>query len=365
MGKFAVQFVLGTSAMLLVSAATVEAAELRLRNEWQRGGDLVLLGDVAEVYAGSAEQATELASIELFPAPPAGEKRYLRVRELQDLLALRGVNLAQCRFTGSSQVLLEAAPPIAATATKVSALSYGEKRSLNESIRNLIVQYLRARVPQRRNWDVEIELADSQMRALLARPGQMSISGGVEPYVGQQHFTLQCNTPEGTESYAIDARITVPAVAVVAIRTLARGSIVHASDLQLQDSDPHGAKQETFGRLEDVVGQEVKRSIGAGQVITKDDIRAPLLVRNNDPVTVYSRSPGIQVRTTARACQDGSLGDLIAVESFADRRRFFARVSGVQEVELFARAASAESVKPVPLEEKQDAVATGRISRGL
>jgi flagella basal body P-ring formation protein FlgA len=67
------------------------------------------------------------------------------------------------------------------------------------------------------------------------------------------------------------------------------------------------------------------------------------LVQQNDVVTVYARAAGVQVRTQARARDAGSLGDLIAVESISDRKTYFARVSGIQEVEVDAHGTGAES----------------------
>ena len=58
-------------------------------------------------------------------------------------------------------------------------------------------------------------------------------------------------------------------------------------------------------------------------------------------MTVYARSPGIRVRTVGRVRDNGSLGDLVAVESLLDRRTYFARVSNVREVEVYARAPKA------------------------
>ena len=58
-------------------------------------------------------------------------------------------------------------------------------------------------------------------------------------------------------------------------------------------------------------------------------------------MTVYARSAGLRVRTTARAKDDGSVGDLIAVDSLLNKQSFFARVSGIQEVEVFAHGIDA------------------------
>jgi flagella basal body P-ring formation protein FlgA len=58
-------------------------------------------------------------------------------------------------------------------------------------------------------------------------------------------------------------------------------------------------------------------------------------------VTVYVRAPGVQVRTAARSRDTGSQGELISVESLENRQTYFARVTGIQEAEVYARGQSA------------------------
>ena len=79
---------------------------------------------------------------------------------------------------------------------------------------------------------------------------------------------------------------------------------------------------------------------------TTDALRTPALVRRGDVVTVYARSAGIRVRTAARARDDGSQGDLVSVESLLDRSTFFARVSGIREVEVYARSRASRRPRP-------------------
>ena len=114
------------------------------------------------------------------------------------------------------------------------------------------------------------------------------------------------------------------------------GAVIGPGDVELRQSTAD-ASAESLTRLEDVVGQEAVRSLPLGQVMTRELVRSPILVKRGDPVTVYARAAGIQIRTTARARDEGGQGDLITVESMLNRQMFFARVTGWQEVEVYAR----------------------------
>ncbi len=137
---------------------------------------------------------------------------------------------------------------------------------------------------------------------------------------------------------AVTAKIGVAPAVVVATRAVPRGAVIQASDVQLDRSQPVTGKMEVATRLEEVVGKEAAGAIVAGRPIDQKAIRQPLLVRKGEVVTVYVRSPGVRIRTAGRAQDAGSQGELIAVESLENRQTYFARVTGIQEAEVYARA---------------------------
>lgn len=338
-------FALWATIGISVWCGALDAAEIRLRPAAQCDSRLIVLGDVAEVFATEHEEMQRLSAVELFPGPAVGEKRFVDIREIRDLLAIKGINLANITFSGASQVVIRGQAEIVASVAQPT-INDAARRVATQRVTEALVGYLSDHAGETKRWNVKIELNDQQTEA-LAGTSSLEISGGAQPWVGRQTFRVVDRQATGEYATTIEAEVTLPAMIVVATRTLPRGAVVHAADLQVQATRPHEAQLESFGRVEDVVGQELRRSIGAGQVLTQGDLRPPILVRRGDPVTVYARSPGIQVRTTARAAEDGALGDLITVESLSDRKRFFASVSGIQEVEIYARAAAAGSVRPV------------------
>jgi flagella basal body P-ring formation protein FlgA len=68
-------------------------------------------------------------------------------------------------------------------------------------------------------------------------------------------------------------------------------------------------------------------------------------VHRGEVVTVYARTAGIQIRTVARAREDGARGELVAVDSLLDHSGFHARVSGIREVEVYARSPRVETAE--------------------
>jgi flagella basal body P-ring formation protein FlgA len=319
-----------------------EAAEIILRNTCQSASTMVRLGDVAEIYASDEEQVKILSAVELMPAPASGGRRFLRAREIQEILAARGLNLTDHRLSGSSQIEITRPAPAPHPLLSVTP---DVGRKARDAVCAAIVAHLQNNASVKEPWDVAVDLTNDQVRALADGAFKATVQGGTAPWVGPQQFVITPQVPKAN-SFPLEARVSLPPMVVVAVRSIASGSIIQPGDVALQRSKSIQDGEDICDDLDQVVGNETTRSIGVGQFVDHDFICEPVLVHKGDAVTVYSRSSGLRVRTTGRARDDGSLGELISIESLLNRQAFFARVSGVHEVEIYARAVDARP--PVP-----------------
>ena len=308
----------------------------------RRRSAVVKLGDVAEVFSTDRKEGQRLASIELFAAPLAPQQRFLRVRELQDLLLLRGVNLAEHTFSGASQTTIEGRGQ-AVVAEPAQDLAPGIVRRIRQRLCEAVVQYLKENAAANERWTVEVEVSEGEAKLVADAGHKLRVSGGTPPWTGAQQFTITVPTPKGSTHFSLDAQVSQPATVVVAARALVRGALIHQSDVELAHAS--GDEGGDFRDLADVVGKEATRAIAAGKPLTRDAVRPPVLVRRGEVVTVYARAAGIRIRTMARARDEGGEGELVAVETLSDRNTFFARVSGIREVEVFARSPQAETLE--------------------
>lgn len=324
---------------VLIQGASLPAAELRLKQQCRPACAVVTLGDVAEIFTADDQAAALLAAVELFPAPPPSQQRFIRLRELQDLLILRGVNLTEHRFSGSSQVAIAGGDPVCVEPDR--PLSLLAVRGAERRVCQAVTQYLEQYASAASAWTVGVKLTPEQLQACSDEHAAISVRGGAAPWTGNQRFELTIDNPDGPARFYIDAEVTAPRKIVVAVRSLSRGVTVRAGDVELCSATSFQAAEDGFHAIEQVLGRETTRAIPAGKPLGAETLRVPLLVRRGDVVTVIARSAGIRIRTTARARDDGSLDDLVAVESLAGRQRYFARVTGVREVDVFGRSVRA------------------------
>jgi flagella basal body P-ring formation protein FlgA len=261
----------------------------------------------------------------------------IRAREIQDLLVLRGVNLGEHRLSGASQIEINHAAPKNSNPGLFKAVTPLMERQATEALRAAVSQYVAVQKHTEDFYDVDFTLSDVQISLVATAGYKATIKGGAEPWTGSQTLTVGL-AGKKPQSFALDVSVRMTPAVVVAVHSIARGTMVQDDDVKLQHIRRASDETEVYDRVVAVVGQETTRTIGAGQMVDRDSIRSPVYVRKGDAVPVYARSAGLRVRATARAQGDGSLGELIQVESMLNRQTFFARVVGPQEVEIYARA---------------------------
>lgn len=322
--------------------------EVRLHAQAELADPVVRLGDLAEVFPSASPSATRLADLELFPAPAPGQRRYVSVMELEELLMRRGVSVGALQFSGSNQVEIRRRtdqPETPSVRRNPTLQRRGERL-----VREAILHYLQQKVSAGAGWNVEVSL-DSSLAEGLTDPVQIAeVRGGSPPWTGRQSFEITLSTPQGLRNFVVQAEVTLPPSVVVAARAIAKGTILQPGDLTLQRLPTGEEPTGYFQKIEDLIGQEALQTIPAGKPVVQEAVHAPIVVRRGQVVTVYARAPGIRVRTLARARDDGSQGDLIGVESLTERKTFFARVCGIQEVEVFARGVHTASFPSVSQE---------------
>jgi len=332
-------FVLGS-----MQVTPVLAAELRLRADARPQGSVVYLGDVADILGVSETEARSLAQIELTPAPAAGKQRTLSVREIQDTLERRGINMLAYHLSGTNQVTVVGyVEPAAKPAAKIRTLAYSTVQEARRVLTAAILRCLQEATGSDDPWTADFELTDAQAQAVLADVHRVQVTGAQPPFVGRQKFDIEIRTDKGPATFTLDVQIGMPSAVVVTTGPVPRGAILSENDVTLQRLKPDMQVGDSFQSLADVVGREAVLAIAPGQILDPQYIRTPVLVKRGSVVTVNVQAPGVKLRTTARAREDGSKGDSITVESLLDRKSYLAKVTAVDTVDVTPTSSTVEA----------------------
>jgi flagella basal body P-ring formation protein FlgA len=128
--------------------------------------------------------------------------------------------------------------------------------------------------------------------------------------IGKTSIGVRCNEKPGWSVF-VQASIRVSADMLVANRPLAQNTVLSANDFSLQNGELGQP-----GILIDpaqAIGKTLKFSIGAGQVLRQDMLRAPYVVTQGQTAEVRVRSKGFSVRSTGQALNSGAEGQGVQV----------------------------------------------------
>jgi flagellar basal body P-ring formation protein FlgA len=367
-----------------VASHAIAATDIKLREHVAPHGSVVRLGDVAEIATPDRQQARQLGALPLMPAPAPGTERFLRTREIQDMLSAQGVDVGALRFVGSGQVVIAAAEgrAISTNVIQVSGETRTEERAtpmnrhaailagtnaepkatpippdearaseIRQQVTTIVANYLNVKTGKVQPWKVECDLADRDLGKLDAAASTPVCLGGSEPWTGRQRFVLSFSAADGKVQLPFFAEISPPPVpAVVAIRPVGRGEVVKAADVEMRMIDANSksiGQRAAADSIENLIGMEARQAIQVGDIVFTDLVQAPVVVKRGDVITVSSQSGGIRVRTSGRATRDASIGELVQVEALGSREKYDARVTGPREAVVYAisRPAGPEPAK--------------------
>lgn len=343
-----------TIIVVAICPIAARGAEIALRGQATLAGSIVRLGDVADLSSADEAETAELAAVPLLPAPAPGTQFFLDAAKIRQLLSSAGVDVRKVQIRGARSVAVnspaidveptttEPQQPATATGTTTTRITPGhpEREAVAVRVGAAIVAYLRQQTGHDL-WNVEVT-PDNDVVDLDWHFGpQITVSGGQAPWTGRQRFDLAGNgSNKHAKTFAAVERVETVAFAV---RQINVGDFVRATDVELKTFSGNIPSQAAT-TLETIVGKEAMQAIRPGTMVLSNQVRAPRLVHRGERVSVRARAAGIMVHTYATAQQDGSLGDLIAVQALEGKDRFAARVSGLRELEVLAAGVSAADI---------------------
>ncbi len=309
-------------AAVILSAGLLSDAHadmsLILREAAVVSGPEILLGDLADLPAEDDGEAAGLAGLSIGPSPMPGETRIVtradvsRVLEGADLTGVGVAGAPQVRISRSSRSLTEeeVAPVLKSHLASITAWDPEEIEV--RAIRNLK--------------DVRVPEGDTSVRFVLKSPPSSfrSLLLPLEVTVNGR--------PARTVWITADVRIN--ATVMQAARMLPFGTALTGDDIRpvrVEITDPRAVYVRSAGAA---AGKVLRRSLRTGELITREALSDPLVVRSGDTVRLRLEKQNIRLVILARAEQDGRMGQSIRVRNLEFARVMKAVVVGPGEVRV-------------------------------
>jgi flagella basal body P-ring formation protein FlgA len=133
--------------------------------------------------------------------------------------------------------------------------------------------------------------------------------------------------PIRQETVTVDIEKRVPVV--VLKNDLDRDAVVNEGDVEVRTIWLSQSGATPHQSLAEVMGRVASKRLHAGAILRSGDLEQPILISRRDKVRVYCLVGNLVLSTdTARAMEDGRLGEWIQLQREGSRRTFSAKVQG-------------------------------------
>ena len=145
--------------------------------------------------------------------------------------------------------------------------------------------------------------------------------------------TVGVRCPAGKKGWKlfVPVHVTVIANMLITGKPLQQGQVLHAEDLASQSGEL--TQTGILTDLGQAVGKILKYSIGAGQVLKQDMLRAPYAVTQGQTVQLWVDGAGFRMHSEGQALSSAAEGQTVRVRTLSDQVvSGTARAGGVVEV---------------------------------
>ncbi|MDR0310058.1 MAG: flagellar basal body P-ring formation chaperone FlgA [Acidobacteriota bacterium] len=199
---------------------------------------------------------------------------------------------------------------------------------------------IRAEITAMPEWngaDIRIEITGGVKSADIPAPGESFRLAPKGLTFGRRNVIAPI---EVVRDGKIERSLSVPAVvhisadAVTAARKIASGEIITSEDIHMSRIETTDIGVVLARNPEDLTGKTARRVFAAGEPLPVEAFSEPTLVRRGDTVSLRLERGGITMTSSARAAENGRLGEIIQVKSVDFSSVIRARVTGRSEVSI-------------------------------
>lgn len=299
--------------LLFCDTSAALAQTITLKSSVVSHSDQITLGMVADL----APNSSTLAEKRLVRAPEPAKKITLNHAQIEKLLRQNGVDTVAFTWLGANSVQV-----------------VGASQTITPSdVQFAIDDFLRDaefRLP-----NITFEFVPHSLPEPFIFPAgslQYDVIPSVETIVGSRNFTLIYRVDGKTvKNLAVRGRLSANAQVVVVQQPLRRGVIISATDVEMVSVDISKAKDPLFS-IEDVLGQQVVRSMRAGQLVERKYIEYPPVIKKGDFVRIIAQRGSMVLTASGVARQDGRLNETIRVQNSSSQKEVRGRVVGPSQI---------------------------------
>ncbi len=331
----------------IVAAGESGRIEIRLQSSVHTASPVVRLSDVATIVGGH----DMLRQVIVLPANSGPGSRSITMNQVQKALRKAGFNPIPMRFCGAACCTVTSGsatlpgpvrkpttpttpttPAASATTraanakpvpTTVRPAARAKPTTAAQTLGDLVRRQMLAELGGRPE-DITFTFSRSSgSHADIVPDGVTEIVSTDRNRLGKRRWRTNYTLGGRPHSRYLTATVTGRRDVLVATRAMSVGETIAAADIETARRVDAGTV-ETMSDAAIVVGQQIRKSLVAGQAITAAHLTAPMLVQRGQTVWVTCGP----VRMPAKALGKGLRGESVEFENPRSKKRFRAVVTG-------------------------------------
>lgn len=323
-----------------------QASTLRLRSAVVISGAIPTLADVLDFSDADPRLAEEIGPRPVAAkAEGAASARQISHAAIAERLGSLGVNLARVNLSGALHCSVSVAPPDRGAPASAEAQAPEARAGAPLLRKPAGEQTLEAALRERINADlaalggsaeIEFETAAGEFLELRSADLDFGIVGRRDASLGfREYFVTLRRDGKVQQRIRIGAQIKLIRKVLTAAKPLNIGAYIRRDSLELVERVFSDAREVGLAQVDEVVGQQVRKFIAPGEMLTRADLKAVDMVQSSRPVTVVSDGP-VSMRISGIARDSGHYGDSVRVwlGDGKQRREVRGTVSGLGIVTL-------------------------------
>lgn len=203
------------------------------------------------------------------------------------------------------------------------------KRSLNQELTQFIKPFAGA------SFELNVRPLSNKKPLTCKYPVKITQPASSRAPVGTVKRVASC-PGSGPEAWRVvltsDVEILVPAVH--STKSIARGSTLAESDLQLKKIPYNKLRGQYYASFKPLEGRQLKRTITANKLLTSNMLEPDFLVKKGDSIMIQAGSDALQVTMPGVALEDGSVNETIRVRNRSSGKVVDARVVAEGKVSI-------------------------------
>jgi flagella basal body P-ring formation protein FlgA len=341
------------------NADSTPGGTLELRQDASIFGADVKLKQVCRWSDADAPIFTPIADLTLLNLSDRVPFHAITVEQIRQTLHEAGVNVAMINFAGATscsitrtdvqsdsqqtvQQWLDAhqgdaakTTPAAAPAPVLASASNPTPDPNLRTLRDLLVADLsrRLNIPSE-TLQLTFSPQDEKVLALAEPIFKFDVRPSRARALGNVSWEVTIFTDSASKRVILSAEARAWEDQVIAARPLRTHKVLAESDFAVHHLLVDSLPGRPLLRLDQCVGQEAAEDISPGAVMTAQLVSAVPLVKPGQLVTITLRRGSVQLRSVARAMEEGSLGQTIRVRNENTRDMLDVTVTGAQEARL-------------------------------